>query len=161
MMLMARPGSTRRSRHPTPDPYALIQGRDAWRREQAAELQAIIDGTGTPAYGAALMKREEAWQKRGEQQSQAWRTAQRRQAMRPQPAFLNRTHLSPTLRRHVKRRGNDVVSDRPTPGVKRRSCAMDLSHVPGFISAKLASFSDARATAAVSAEQLSGEISSS
>ena len=36
---------------------------------------------------------------------------------------------------------------------------MDLSNAPGFISAKMAAFSDARATAAVRAEQLSGEIS--
>lgn len=35
---------------------------------------------------------------------------------------------------------------------------MDLSHVPGFISAKLAAFSDARATAAIRADQLTQEL---
>ena len=35
---------------------------------------------------------------------------------------------------------------------------MDLSNVPGFVSAKLAAFSDARATAAVRADQLTQEL---
>lgn len=74
--LMLRDGETLsqlRARTQTLDAYEQFEaGRAAWRKERDAELQAVIDGTGTPDYAAALVKREEAWQRRGERQAQAW-----------------------------------------------------------------------------------------
>lgn len=55
------------------DAYQQFEAdRNAWRKKQFAELQAISDGSSTPEFGAALMQREQSWQRRGEQQSRAW-----------------------------------------------------------------------------------------
>ena len=58
---------------PVLDAYEQFEAdRAAWRKQRDAELAAISDGSCTPTFAAALMKREESWQRRGEQQSQAW-----------------------------------------------------------------------------------------
>lgn len=65
----------------------FLADRDAWRQKQAAELQAISDGTPSRSFAAVLDARDAAWQKRGEQQSAAW---QRRPASE---AGSSTTHL--------------------------------------------------------------------
>jgi hypothetical protein len=69
----------------------FVADRDAWRAKQFDELRKITTGEMTPAFGAALMRRQEAWDARGAEQSKAWqeRPAPLSNTTTPKPLAAN------------------------------------------------------------------------
>ena len=97
----------------TLDAYQVfLQDRSAQRQKQFDELQAIADGTATRAFAAALVKRDDAWLKRGAGQEKEWQR-------RPAPPPTSEAHAQAKPQLQMDAALKDVTAARDAAWAKR------------------------------------------